>query len=145
MDNKPHKSATAIGIIISLTLTPLLLGLHWWTGHTAWVFLFGVFAVFYTLVGAVGIVAAIIALSNDKPTPVPPTHWWRWVSGIIMQVGALTYLLWSESFIVASLYIIQASTIWILFGLLRMLRKRNAEVKVVEPADPFERRRAGDR
>ena len=120
-----------IGIVVSLLLTPLLLGLHYWTQHNAFLYLFGVVSVLLITVAVIAISGAVILFSQKPDSKslrnLPPVAPWRLISSAVIQVGALSYLLWVESYVISSIYIVMIILTWILHAALKQLRKRAVE------------------
>jgi hypothetical protein len=113
-------------------ITPLLLGMHWLTGHSAWLYVFGTLSVVTIIFGSIGVVGILLALHGGSydPSKMPVMPTWRIALGVVYQVCSVGYLLWSESFVTLTLYLISAAIVWIIIALARAARKETVESDV---------------
>ena len=117
----------SINFFLSYLLTPLLLGLHFLTQHGAFKFLFGAIVVIVLLLLLV-VLTAIVGIericpkdqvykmraslaSNYKITPL------KTGVSVVYQIAALTYLLYQEWYVLASVYIVSCCLGWAVYAI----------------------------
>lgn len=133
--------------LLSYAFTPLVLGLHFYTGHGAFKFLFALVTfVWFLLACGAGVITAISVYNNHidekmansladsylKFTPL------KSVVGIIYQLGSVAYVLYSEWYIIAVVYICTIAIIWWLRSIMKMFyleRERAREASMTKSDD----------
>lgn len=114
--------------LFTYALMPVLLTLHFLTGHGAFTFIYGAFNVIaMVLVGLA--LYVVIAKSSDMKVMngfIKSAHKikkWKFALGMSMNVCALAYLLYASSFFVASILLINIFLIAGFYSMLWSLRK----------------------
>lgn len=110
-------------------LTPLILGMYWYTGHNAWLYIFGVLSVVIIIFGGIAL-AAVWTLDDDqliKAAKAKPISTFRVYAGSVYQIATITFLLWQELWANATLFLIGLAIIWPLIILFRRAARHNEE------------------
>lgn len=113
--------------IATAMITPGVLALHWLTQHNAWLYVFGALSLVAIVVCGIGAVAlTYMWLESDYDAassfPIDPPLWER-VYGVVCQIGATVYLLWTESWVAVTLYLIATALVWTVIILAKHIRQ----------------------
>lgn len=124
---------------ISWLIIPALIVGHILTQHAAFIYLFGLMAVLFTVIGVITISAIIMTMISKEMLPeMPVPKWWRLLITLTYNVVGVGYMLYVDttaSYVAATLYFIQVLVAWTLIGVLKVYQERRAATIEADAVD----------